>query len=157
MNKTTAYLGLGSNLGDREQTIRQAIEQLSANPQVQLEAASSLITTEAQGGPDHQPDFLNGAVKITTTLTADELLELLLQTEDLLGRIRQVKWGPRTIDLDLLLFGDNIIETPRLNVPHPLMHLRRFVLQPLAQIAPDILHPQLRKTIQTLLDGLEDA
>ena len=157
MNKTTAYIALGSNLGNREQTIRQALEHLSTHPQVQLESSSTLITTAAQGGAETQPDFLNGAARITTALAADQLLDLLQQIEKSLGRVRQEKWGPRTIDLDLLLFGNDIIETPQLKVPHPLMHTRRFVLEPLAEIAPEVVHPQLHKTIPHLLDQLETA
>jgi len=157
MNPSTAHIGIGSNLGNREQTIARALEKLNNDPNVQVIAVSQRIATQAHGGPANQPDFLNAAVQITTTLTPEQLLSLLQKIENDLGRIRDEHWGSRTIDLDLLLFSDRIIETPQLKVPHPLLHTRRFVLQPLAQIAPATIHPQLQQTIQQLLDQLEEA
>jgi 2-amino-4-hydroxy-6-hydroxymethyldihydropteridine diphosphokinase len=132
---TRAYVGLGANLGDREGTIRAAVAALPG-----VLAVSSLRETEPVGVTD-QPRFLNGVAALETELSARDLLETLLAVERRLGRERRERWGPRTIDLDLLLFGQEAIDEPGLTVPHPRLHERRFALEPLAEIAPDALIP----------------
>ena len=108
----------------------------------------------AVGGPENSPDFLNSVVEIETTLGSHDLLHRLLEIERHMGRERREKWSPRIIDLDLLLYGDKIISSDELVVPHPLMHTRRFVIEPLAEIAPDLVHPTLRVSIKDMLENL---
>jgi 2-amino-4-hydroxy-6-hydroxymethyldihydropteridine diphosphokinase len=144
---TLAYVGLGSNLGDREATIRAAVEALPG-----VVAVSRLRETDPVGVTD-QPAFLNGAVVLDTDLSARGLLERLLAVERGLGRERRERWGPRTIDLDLLLFGAETIDEPGLTVPHPRLHERRFALEPLAELDPELLVPG-RGPVKDLLAGL---
>jgi len=134
-----AYVAIGSNLGDREQTLLDAVEALRAEPGVVVVAVSSLVETDPVGFLD-QPRFVNGVVALETTLPARALLELLLEVERRFGRIREgvPPQGPRTLDLDLLLYGDEEIDEPGLQIPHPRMHERPFVLGPLAEIAPGL-------------------
>jgi 2-amino-4-hydroxy-6-hydroxymethyldihydropteridine diphosphokinase len=132
---TRAYVGLGANLGDREATIRAALHALPG-----VVAVSSLRETDPVGVVD-QPRFLNGVAAVETDLSARELLEELLAIERELGRERRERWGPRTIDLDLLLYGEETIDEPGLTVPHPRLHERRFALEPLAELAPDAVIP----------------
>jgi 2-amino-4-hydroxy-6-hydroxymethyldihydropteridine diphosphokinase len=130
-----AYVGLGANLGDRERTLRAAVELLAANPQIEVLAVSSLRETDPVGPVKDQPRFLNGAVELETSLAARALLDVLLQTEATLGRTRDgPPGGPRTLDLDLLLYGDQQIDEPGLQVPHPRLHERPFVLEPLREL-----------------------
>jgi 2-amino-4-hydroxy-6-hydroxymethyldihydropteridine diphosphokinase len=131
------FIALGSNIGDREKNISQALSLLAKIPGIRIIAVSSLIKTKAVGGPK-QPDYLNGAVKIATKLTARRLLTELNRIEEKLGRTRVIKNGPRTIDLDILLFGNETVDTPRLRIPHPRMLERDFVMQPLTEIAPQL-------------------
>jgi 2-amino-4-hydroxy-6-hydroxymethyldihydropteridine diphosphokinase len=136
-----AYIGLGANLGDREATIARALELLAAYPGVELIAASRLRETEPWGFAD-QPAFLNGAAAVRTSLSAAELLNALLAVERELGRTRDgPRYGPRTIDLDLLLYGDEIIDEPGLAVPHPRLHERAFALEPLLDLDPELTAP----------------
>jgi 2-amino-4-hydroxy-6-hydroxymethyldihydropteridine diphosphokinase len=132
---TRAYVGLGANLGDREATIRAALDALPG-----VVAVSRLRETDPVGVVD-QPRFLNGVAALETDLSARELLETLLEVERELGRERRERWGPRTIDLDLLLYGEETIDEPGLTVPHPRLHERRFALEPLAELAPNALIP----------------
>jgi 2-amino-4-hydroxy-6-hydroxymethyldihydropteridine diphosphokinase len=150
----TAYIALGANLGDRRANIARALELLRATPGVDVIKVSDLIETAAVGGPPDSPRYLNGAAELHTTLSAETVLERLLAIEAEIGRIRRLQWEPRTIDLDLLLYGNRVVNAPSLKLPHPLMHLRRFVLEPLAQIAPGVMHPTQRQTIAQLLKGL---
>lgn len=150
----TAYLALGANLGDREVNLSGAIAKLNETPGVQVSQLSSLIENPAVGGPPNSPPFLNAAAMLQTTLDAHALLHRLLEIEREIGRQRREKWAPRIIDLDLLLYGDQLINSPELIVPHPLMHQRRFVLEPLAEIAGDVVHPTLQISITKLLENL---
>lgn len=155
-NGVTAYIALGSNLGDRARAVYSAIQKLFAHPQITVTAMSELIETAPVGGPTWSPPYLNGAVAIETTLGAHALIKEFHVIEEILGRMRfNDRWGPRTVDLDLLLYGDRILSSDDLIVPHPLMHERRFVLEPLAQIAPDAMHPALQMSVRGLLDNLK--
>jgi len=149
-----AYIGLGSNLGDREAAIRAAVEALGAEPGIAVTAVSALIDTEPVGVVD-QPRFLNGVAALDSELSARELLAVLLDVEQRFGRRREasVPQGPRTLDLDLLLYGDAEIDEPGLRVPHPRLHERAFVLGPLAELAPDLEVPG-KGRVQTLLARL---
>ena len=145
---TVAYVGLGSNLGDREKTIRGAIAALQG-----VVAVSELRETDPIG-VTAQPAFLNGAIAVETELSPRELLESLLAVERELGRERSERWGPRTIDLDLLLYGTETVDEPGLTVPHPHLHERRFALEPLADLDPELVVPG-RGRVRDLLAKLD--
>jgi 2-amino-4-hydroxy-6-hydroxymethyldihydropteridine diphosphokinase len=150
---TRAYVGLGANLGDRERTLGAAVDALTAEEGIAVVSVSTLRETEPVGVGE-QPRFLNGAVELETTLTARELLHRLLAVEQRFGRVRiPGEHGPRTLDLDLLLYGDEVIDEPGLTVPHPRLHERRFVLEPLAELAPGLLVPG-RGDMESLLRGV---
>jgi 2-amino-4-hydroxy-6-hydroxymethyldihydropteridine diphosphokinase len=136
----TAFVGIGSNLGDREAHLRRSLDLLAAEEGIDVVAVSALRETEPVG-PIEQGPFLNGAVQVSTDLPPQELLERLLDVEQQLGRVRRERFGPRTIDLDLLLYGDEIVEEPGLTLPHPRLHERRFALEPLAELAPSLVVP----------------
>jgi dihydroneopterin aldolase / 2-amino-4-hydroxy-6-hydroxymethyldihydropteridine diphosphokinase len=151
---TTAYIALGSNLGEREASLRKALAAVIQIPGIEIRRISSFMENPAHGSQDDAPDFINAAAEIVTNLPAPVLMKRLLEVEAQMGRERRTKWEPRVIDLDLLLYGRDIISTNDLIVPHPFMHERIFVLQPLAEIAPNIVHPTLNATIIQLLDRL---
>ncbi len=150
----TAYLGLGSNLGDRLETLRAALRRIRAEPGSRLLSNSAFYETDPVGGPSGQPAYLNAAAVIETDKSPDDLLQFLHAIEHSFGRVRTVKDGPRTLDLDLLLYDDLILDTPELTVPHPRMHERAFVLAPLNDIASNVSHPKLGKTVLELLQTL---
>ena len=152
---TRAFVGLGSNLGERETTLRAAIGRLQTIPKIEVRAVSSLRDTEPVGYTD-QPRFLNGVVELETSLSALALLGVLLELERAFGRDRAKAppMGPRTLDLDLLLYGDAMIHEPLLEVPHPRLHERRFVLEPLAELDPGLEVPG-QGSVQALLSKLD--
>ncbi|KPK39214.1 MAG: hypothetical protein AMJ78_08835 [Omnitrophica WOR_2 bacterium SM23_29] len=150
-----AFIGLGSNLGDRRKNIERAIKELRCSRLVKIIKISNLYETEPIGGPS-QEKFLNGVAEIETKISARVLLALLKIIENEIGRSpTDIKWGPREIDLDILLCDDLIIDEPDLKVPHPLMHLRSFVLEPLCEIAPYVMHPVLKKNVAELSSELK--
>jgi 2-amino-4-hydroxy-6-hydroxymethyldihydropteridine diphosphokinase len=147
-----AYIGLGANLADREGTIEQAVGLLGAEPGIEVVSVSSLRETEPWGRVA-QPAFVNGAVAVETTLEPRALLGVLLDVERRLGRVRDERWGPRTIDLDLLLYGDVVLDEPGLTVPHPRLHERAFALEPLQELDPELAVPG-RGSVADLLAAL---
>jgi 2-amino-4-hydroxy-6-hydroxymethyldihydropteridine diphosphokinase len=149
------YLSLGSNLGDRVDQLRRALGELTV-PGFQLEGSSRVYETEPVDFKD-QPWFLNQAVAAKTEFTPFELLDLCLTVENRLGRHRTNEKGPRTIDIDILLYGNLVIKWPGLTIPHPRFHSRRFVLVPLEELASDVVHPVLNISINTLLDRCRDV
>ncbi|AKG75130.1 2-amino-4-hydroxy-6-hydroxymethyldihydropteridine diphosphokinase [Salinicoccus halodurans] len=149
-----AYLGLGSNLGNRRENLDSAVRRLDEQNEISVTNRSSLYETEPYGKTD-QPDFINMCLEIETRISPLELLENVLSIEHELGRVRTEVWGPRTIDIDILLYEDLELSLDDLSIPHSEMHKRAFVLDPLSEIAGGRVHPELNKTIQTLKEELE--
>ena len=149
----TAYLGLGSNMGDKEAFLEAGIETLDDTKGCIVEKVSEFIVTEPYGDVV-QDDFLNGALKLRTLLTPNELMSKLQEIEQESGRERNVRWGPRTLDLDILLYDDIIFDSEKLEIPHIELHKRDFVLRPMAQIAPHLRHPIFGKTMIELLEDM---
>ncbi len=140
-------LGLGSNLGDRRETLDAAWRQLETTPEIRTVRISRFLETEPVGGPANQPNYLNAVAVIQTTLPPQRLLDVLHDIEHRFGRVRTEHWGPRTLDLDILLFGEMIVETETLTVPHPEMLRRDFVMEPAVEVAPDFVHPNTHRTL----------
>lgn len=152
----TAYIALGSNIGDSEAYLKEAIDKLDHLPTSRVEKVSSFLVTEPYGVTD-QPDFLNGCLKLQTLLYQEELLRELNRIEQEAGRERIIHWGPRTLDLDIIFYDDLICEEDDLCIPHIEMHKRSFVLKPLEEIAPYKRHPVTGKTVREMLGELENA
>lgn len=150
------YLGAGSNMGDRRRFLENAVEGLRANPLIRVNKVSDWIVTKPYGGVE-QEDFLNGALEVETFLKPKELLETLHELEAEADRVRTIRWGPRTLDLDILFYDALICSSDDLVIPHPDMTNRLFVLKPLAQIAPWFVHPVERKTVTALLKAIEQS
>ena len=148
-----AYIGLGSNIGDKEEYLKEAINKISSEKNIKIIKQSSFITTKPWGYLE-QEDFLNAVAEVETILEAEELMDLLLKVEEELNRERKIKWGPRTIDLDILMYDEVISSDEKVILPHPRMHEREFVLKPLNEIAPYLMHPVFNKRIFTLLEEL---
>jgi 2-amino-4-hydroxy-6-hydroxymethyldihydropteridine diphosphokinase len=155
-SSTRAWIALGSNVGDREAVLSACVNALNASPGVAVVSVSSFYNTAPVGGPANQATYLNAAMEVRTSLSARALLDLLLRIEAAHGRVRDAKerCAPRTADLDLLLYGNAVIDEPGLQVPHPRLHQRAFVLDPLCEIASDVEHPVLKQPIAALRKNL---
>ena len=150
-----ALIGLGANLGRPAENLEAAQARLANLKSTRLISLSDWLATTPVGGPDNQDEFLNGAALLETVLCPDDLATALQQVEQDLGRQRIIRWGPRLIDLDIILYGNRIVDTPQLTIPHPWMALRRFVLEPANQIASNMRHPQIGMTVGELFANLE--
>ena len=150
------YIGIGANLGTRGDTLQNAVGVLDTHPEIAVVATSAVYETAPIGGVD-QPDFLNAVLQIRTRLSVRELLNYLLSVERQFGRTRRTRWSPRTLDLDILLYGDVVIHQPGLQVPHPHLHERAFVLIPLCDLNPHLKHPVLRQSMRVLAASLRDS
>jgi 2-amino-4-hydroxy-6-hydroxymethyldihydropteridine diphosphokinase len=150
---TSVYIGIGSNLGDRQVNCLRAVERMDRMAGCRITGCSDWFLTKPVG-VEGQEWYVNGVASLTTDISPQDLLKRLLRIEADMGRVRRERWGPRNIDLDILLFGQEIIHEPDLKIPHPRMHLRRFVLEPMTQLAPDLIHPGLGLSIKVLLKKL---
>lgn len=151
------YIGIGSNLGDRRANVMEAVERMRGLPTTKVVRSSSLYESEPHG--DAKTWFVNSVIELDTDLLADPLLKRLKAIEEAMGRkrVKGKRWGSRIIDLDILLFDQDVLEKRSLKIPHPEMHKRRFVLMPLAELAPHVVHPQLGQSVSSLLATLKDA
>lgn len=156
MSETIAYLGLGTNLEDREGNLGKALDLLSAESGLRLLRCSRIYETEPWGVVD-QPAFLNSVAEVATTLAPERLLDVCKDVESLMGRRPGIRWGPRLIDVDILLYGNHVVRLPHLEIPHPRLHLRAFALVPLAELAAATVHPALSKTIGELAGTVEGS
>jgi 2-amino-4-hydroxy-6-hydroxymethyldihydropteridine diphosphokinase len=153
--RNTAYLALGSNMGDRFNHLKKALQLLANEKDIEVVNTSSIYETDPVGYEDQDP-FLNMVIQVETGLSPEELLKLCLKIENVLGRIREIKWGPRTLDLDILMYNQENIETEDLKVPHPRMHQRAFVMIPLLEINQDIHVPKIEKPMTLWVENLPD-
>ncbi|MGB0591938.1 MAG: 2-amino-4-hydroxy-6-hydroxymethyldihydropteridine diphosphokinase [Myxococcota bacterium] len=149
------WIGLGANLGDRRRTLEQAVRWLDATSGVEVQRVSTWRETPPMGPP--QPSYLNGVVRVLTAFSPMEMLTILRQLEVAAGRVRTVRWGPRTLDLDLLFMEGLVLETPELVLPHPGIPERRFVLEPLCELDSDFVHPVLDRPLSDLLEALTEC
>ena len=147
------FISLGANLDEPARQVREAVRRLKNLGGLRVAKVSSMYLTEPVG-PVSQPPFVNAAAELWSSLSPEKVLEMLLSVEVAMGRQRAERWGPRHIDIDLLLFSDRVIDAPGLRVPHPRMHERRFVLEPLVELAPGVIHPRRGRTVAELLGGL---
>ncbi len=154
--KSIAYLALGSNLGERLEALRGARSALDQEPELAVLGSSALYETEPIGGPCRQGPYLNAVLKVATALDSLALLQVCLAVENRFGRRRQERWGARTLDIDLLFYQDQVRDDPVLTLPHPRLHQRAFVLAPLCDLDPLLEHPGLGRTVENLLNNLED-
>jgi 2-amino-4-hydroxy-6-hydroxymethyldihydropteridine diphosphokinase len=152
-----SYIALGSNLGDRLEHLRSGAQLLEVHQGIRITGKSRIFETEPVGGPDNQGAYLNAVVRLESQFTARHLLDVLLETELQRGRVRSERWGPRTLDLDLLIHGLEEIDEPGLIVPHPRLHERAFVLEPLGDLAPELEVPGLGETVQALRSRVGSA
>lgn len=152
----TAYIGIGSNMGDPSRNCFDAIERIRGLDECRIISVSGLYLTEPVG-VETQDWYVNGVVSISIAMSVHDLLKSLLQIEADMGRVRIVKWGPRIIDLDILLLGQDVIDETAIKIPHPMMHLRKFVMAPMAELAPEVVHPVLGKTMTELLTEIEGS
>ena len=152
---TKAYLSIGSNIGDKDEYLNEAVGEFYNDDNCRVNAVSNFVETKPYG-PVEQDNFLNGCVEIETIYSPRELLDRIHEIEDINDRTREVHWGPRTLDIDIVLFGEEVIDEPDLKIPHIEMHKRAFVLVPLNQIAPNALHPVFNKTVSQLNDECDD-
>lgn len=152
----TAYLSLGSNMGNRQRNLEDALSLIKNYQGIKLEKISSFYETEPVGYVD-QDWFLNAVVEIATDLTPQELLGVVGEIEEELGRVRTIRWGPRTIDVDILFYGGKMVVEENLEIPHPRIQERAFVLKPLGELAPYLIHPYYGQTVEELLGNLADA
>ena len=150
----TAYLSLGSNVGDREAYLESAIKEINQLPYVSLLSTSQVYETEPESGNENEPIFLNQCCAVETALPPEELFYLLMEIEKKLGRESKSDRKPRTMDIDIVLYGSDVVLNDDLTIPHPLMHQRLFILMPLADIAPNVVHPILGKTMSELLEEI---
>lgn len=150
-----AYIALGSNMGNRVEFLKNAIQKINLHPSIDVEETSSIYETDPIGYTD-QAEFLNMVIKVNTDLSVFELLDELQNIEKFFDRKREVKWGPRTLDLDILLYNHENIETEQLIVPHPRMHERAFVLIPLFEVNKDIIIPTIREPLSSIIDQLQN-
>lgn len=149
------YIAFGSNLGAREKNITAALGALQTTKEIDVVKVSSLYETKPEGGPPNQPNYVNAVAHVRTILSPERVLAVCQNIEGFLGRKRAMRWGPRTIDLDLLMYDDEIRADPNLTLPHPMMHERAFVLKPLVEVAPDLVHPVLQQSAKSILESAD--
>lgn len=150
----TVFLSIGSNLGDRALYVQTAVNSLNNHKKINISQQASILESDPVGGPDGQGKYLNTVIEIATELDQFHLLKFCQNLEEAAGRKREIKWGPRTLDIDILIFNNLIQDSPILIIPHPEMHYRRFVLQPLSEIAPELIHPVLGISVSKILNNL---